>query len=500
MDSTNDSAPHLTHPERWARFRFAVVGRLFVTPPASGELATELRDLEKKSWAHPLTGDPLTISFATIERWYYLAKDAQRDPLRALRRAARRDAGRFRAITSSIADFLRAQHADHPRWTYELHFENLAAAIRAKPELGTLPSYPTVRRYMQRTGLVRQKRRGRAAEIEVHEQREVRSFEVEHPSALWHLDFHEASRSVLTDDGEWITPFVVAILDDYSRVVVHCQWFLREDTDVLVHAMIQAIMRFGLPRGLLSDNGGPMTSEEFTSGLARFGIEHSTTLPYSPHQNGKQETWWGSLEGRLIALLQRQRNLSLRMLNDATAPWVHDDYNRRFHREIGMTPLERFLADPKLVRPTPPADVLRSAFRRDIRRTVRRSDGTISIDAVRFELPQSILTLKTVLVRYAKWDLTNVHLVDERTGDTTHRIYPLDKHHNADGRRRLVDAGPIAAGADLARSGEALPPLLEELLRNQQASGLPPAYLPMDDERSSRSWDLGSVNDKESKP
>ena len=34
---------------------------------------------------------------------------------------------------------------------------------------------------------------------------------------------------------------------------------------------------------------------------ARLGVVHHTTLPYSPHQNGKQEAFWGPVEGRLIA-------------------------------------------------------------------------------------------------------------------------------------------------------------------------------------------------------
>jgi transposase InsO family protein len=37
----------------------------------------------------------------------------------------------------------------------------------------------------------------------------------------------------------------------------------------------------------------------------RLGITHDTTLSYSPYQNGKQEAFWGQLEGRVIKMLSR---------------------------------------------------------------------------------------------------------------------------------------------------------------------------------------------------
>jgi putative transposase len=34
----------------------------------------------------------------------------------------------------------------------------------------------------------------------------------------------------------------------------------------------------------MSDNGAAMTATEITEGLARLGVLHKTTLPYSPYQ------------------------------------------------------------------------------------------------------------------------------------------------------------------------------------------------------------------------
>jgi len=48
-----------------------------------------------------------------------------------------------------------------------------------------------------------------------------------------------------------------------------------------------------------------MGADEVREGLARLGILHETTLPACPEQNGKQEAWWNSVEGRLLAMLER---------------------------------------------------------------------------------------------------------------------------------------------------------------------------------------------------
>ena len=110
--------------------------------------------------------------------------------------------------------------------------------------------------------------------------------------------------------------------------------------------------------GAMSDNGSAMLAEEFTEGLLRLGIVHETTLPYSAYQNGKQECFWAHLEGRLLEMLGKVRELTLDFLNQATQAWVEIEYNRRVHREIGCAPATRFAAAPDVLRESPSSDAL----------------------------------------------------------------------------------------------------------------------------------------------
>jgi len=108
-----------------------------------------------------------------------------------------------------------------------------------------------------------------------------------------------------------------------------------------VHGLAQAIQKRGLPRALLTDNGAAMLAAEVQQGLARLGIVHETTLPYSPYQNAKLEVFWGQVERRLLAMLEGERDLTLERLNAATQAWVELEYHRHRHAELGASPLER---------------------------------------------------------------------------------------------------------------------------------------------------------------
>jgi len=299
MDSNDGSERR----DRWARLRFAVVGPLLASPPPKGKLRAELERLAEREWEHPSGKGPVRFAVSTIERWYYQARAEEQDPVKALRRKPRTDVGRARAMSAALVEALREQYRAHPSWSAQLHYDNLQTLVKKKPELGPMPSYATLTRAMRARGLVR-KRRRKWHESEARpavEAREVLSYEVSRSHALWHADFHHGKRRVLTASGEWKTPILLGFLDDHSRLGCHLQWYLAETAEVFVHGLCQALMKRGLPRSLLTDNGAPMTAGEVNEGLLRLGIVGVTTLAYSPHQNGKIEAFWGTVERRLMA-------------------------------------------------------------------------------------------------------------------------------------------------------------------------------------------------------
>ena len=470
MGSTPVSPPR----DRWARLRFSIIGPLLAAPPEAGQLHAALTALASKTWRSP---DGLDAHFAvsTLERWYYAARRAN-DPIAILRNRLRADVGCFPSMTPPVIEALVAQYRQHSGWSVQLHVDNLRCALGND---AVLPSYPTIRRYLKAQGMFRRARPKRATDGAIAardrlEQLEVRSFEVDHVGALWHLDFHQASRSVLTRAGVWVQPQLLGVIDDRSRLVCHLQWYLAETAESLVHGLSQAFMKRGLPRALMTDNGSAMIAEEVAAGLARIGIVHQLTLPYSPYQNAKQEAFWGRVEGRLMAMLEGEQALTLDQLNLATQAWVEQEYHRSVHSEINATPLARYLAGPTVSRASPDPTLLTAAFRLEVRRRQRRADGTISLDGTRFEIPSRYRHLADVHLRYARWDLSRVDLVEPRSGTVLCPIKPLDKSANADGQRRAL----TAIGPDLTPlPPTGIAPLLQRMLADYAATGLPPAYL-----------------------
>jgi putative transposase len=97
-------------------------------------------------------------------------------------------------------------------------------------------------------------------------------------------------------------------------------------------------------------------------------------------------------------------------------------------------------------------------------------------------VPNQYRHLPTLEVRFAAWDLGQVHLVDPRTGTVLCRLFPQDKANNASGlRRSLRPLAPQPVTLPPPAPARGIGPLLERMIDRQAATGLPPAYLPKDE-------------------
>lgn len=483
--------PPISSHELWARFRFSVIGPLLAAPPERGELQFKLKELALKKWRHPITGQWVLFGFSTVERWYYCALEQNIDPVAGLKRRSRSDQGKTSVISAQLKEAITLEYRQHPQWSCQLHVDNLKVVVAQQPDLGRMPSYSTIRRFLKSHGLFKRPRRGpvhspggQAAELR-YESREVRSYQSDYVNALWHLDFHHGSLRVLRSNGQWAYPLLLGVLDDRSRLCCHAQWYLAQGAEELCHGFEQALQKRQLPRALMSDNGSAMLSSEFEEGLTGLSIVHETTLPYSPYQNGKQEVFWTQIEGRLLPMLEGVADLSLAQLNDATCAWVEMEYNRKVHSELKATPLHVFLHVQDVGRPCPSTEVLTQAFTTRVTRKQRRSDGTFTLQGIRFEVPSRYGHFESLCLRYASWDLSEIYLIDPTTGVSLCRLYPLDKSKNAQGLRAIRNTPLTPPTEPTKPSGIA--PLLAKLIKDYAITGLPPAYLPKDDLNSNPS-------------
>ena len=69
-----------------------------------------------------------------------------------------------------------------------------------------------------------------------------RSFEAAYPNAIWQCDVLHGPQ-VKTDFGTLRKSYLIAILDDHSRLITHAQFCLNETAEALKKCLLQAITR-----------------------------------------------------------------------------------------------------------------------------------------------------------------------------------------------------------------------------------------------------------------
>ena len=110
----NEASSTTRPPERWAHFRFSVIGPLLAAPPAKGQLQAQLQELATQKWRHPISKEWVVLGRSTIERWYYQALRSKTGPVEALQRKTRSDHGHHPSVSAQLVELLTQQHRQHP--------------------------------------------------------------------------------------------------------------------------------------------------------------------------------------------------------------------------------------------------------------------------------------------------------------------------------------------------------------------------------------------------
>lgn len=224
---------------------------------------------------------------------------------------------------------------DHGATTIQWHLG------RAEPPV-PVPSVASIHRILVRRGLV-------VAQPRKRPKSSWRRFEAAAPNERWQID--------ATD---WVVATGVVrvfnIIDDHSRLAVGSRAVLEATTEAAWTAFCDAAATWGLPAGVLSDNGlafsGKLRGFEvrFEADLRDAGIRPVTGAPYHPQTTGKVERFQQTLKKWLrrqplagdLAELQAQLDAFRRIYNE-----------QRPHQGIGRrTPLSRWQASGRAV----PAD------------------------------------------------------------------------------------------------------------------------------------------------
>ena len=102
----------------------------------------------------------------------------------------------------------------------------------------------------------------------------------------------------------------------------------------------------------------------------------------------------------------------------------------------------------------------------------------MAVDGIRYELPARFGHMQSAVLRGPGWDKSRMTLVDPRTETPLAQLWPQDKSCNASGERRVISSQePAATSVEQTEQ----PALLKKWMADYAATGLPPAYLPKEE-------------------
>jgi len=325
------------------------------------------------------------VAAETMRGWL---RDYRRGGFDALVPKVRTDLGTARVLPAAVVDLLCEIKDTSPELSIPLVIKEARKehGTIVTPEMELPPS--TVHRLLARRGLTKRKK-------EDGESKDRRRFEYDAANELWMSDVMYGPK--LKVGGRARQSYLIAFIDDATRLVPHATFALTERTAAYLPALEQAIRRRGLPKRLYVDNGAAFRSHHLALVCAKLGIALIHARPYSPQGKGKMERWFRTVRMQLLATIESSGALTLDALNRRLAAWIEGEYHRAPHRGLGgETPADRWArtsTDVKLA----DSDV-GACFLFDTKRKVAR-DRTVTLDGVAFEVDAALVG-QVIVLRY----------------------------------------------------------------------------------------------------
>ncbi len=361
-----------------AIFRFGVISD-FVSPTRLGwgERQRLLKQKCERSWQIPFS-NRTRLAPATVRSWIR-AYEKNGQQIESLYPQSRTDRGQARALDQETTLALIGLRRQMP--TTPVHTLIRTAQQRGIVDAEQYLAQSTVWRLFKREGLMQPTEHGPV---------DRRRFEAELPNDIWQSDvMHGPSVAAQSKNRK---TFLIAFIDDMSRLICHAQFYLSENLNSYLDALRQALLTRGLPRKLYVDNGPAFRSFHLQQITASLGIALIHAKPYQPQGKGKIERFFRTVRSDFLPGV---RPKTLDDLNLALDCWLRDVYHHREHRSTSQTPLARYAEHCQCVRAAPKD--LSDHFRWQARRRVAK-DRTVAIAGRLFEAPIALIGKQITLL------------------------------------------------------------------------------------------------------
>ncbi|MGI6684672.1 MAG: DDE-type integrase/transposase/recombinase [Bacillota bacterium] len=318
----------------------------------------------------------------TISSWY---TDYLRLGLDALKPKPRTDKGGTRKVTTEISDALAEKCRKYPKAPATVIYDMMVKEGFFTP--GDI-SLSTLTRYLNRT---------RASFQDTSEiPKDMKRFAHGKINQLWQTDVMYGP--YIKKDGKKVQTYLLAFIDDCSRLILHAQFYYSQDFLSLRHSFREAVLRRGIPKLLYTDNGKIYRCANFEYLCANLGVTLLRAEPFTPTSKGKIERFFRSCRLRFLSTLEANKIKDIDNLNTLFWEWLSSDYNEKPHSGLGMSPLDCFLAQAESVVLPTDLSLFNEKFLVQVPRTIKH-DATLSLNSVLYETSPAFAGRK-INIRY----------------------------------------------------------------------------------------------------
>lgn len=372
------------------------------------------REVSERGILHP-DGGLRHYAVSTIAKWYELYV---KDGFDALKPSGRSDEGKTRKLDRAVQEQIIYLKEHYPRMSAAAIYKQLHhdGSIR-RGEL----SESTVLRFINRL----------CVEKKLTDHQDMRRYERPHINEVWCGD-SSAGPYLKTPDGKKHRVYVIALIDDASRMVVGIDVFFNDTFVNLMSVLKSAVSKYGVPKVLNFDNGSAYKNRQMELLAARIGSILNYCRPYTPTAKAKIERWFRTMKDQWMASLDMRDFHSLDSLRGSLLSFVRS-YNLAPHSSLkGKSPQDRFFSEPDIIRRLETRQI-RECFLLELERRVS-TDSVIVIDGVEYEVDYRFAKQRITL-RYSP-DMKEISVVAHDGSLTPIRL--LNKQENASLKREKI--------------------------------------------------------------
>jgi len=368
--------------EEIALFRFGLI-----SPVVHGNVAVQMkyfRQIADKQYDVPYLGTK-KYQAETFRSWLKSYRNGGFD---ALKPKGRIDKGQSRKIESILAEHIKGTLSLLPHLSGSALYRVLIA--EGKLSAGKI-NEGTLRKFVKDNNL-------RIQSMPTPRKK----FEKQYINELWTADAMHGPYIKIPNYQKKHKTFLIAAIDDHSRIIPARQWTLNENTILFGQILKNGIQRFGLPKALYCDNGSLFSSSYLQLACARLGIALIHSKPYDSPSRGKIERYFRTVRQKFLPLLDIEQITHINQLNDRFELWLDKEYHKHIHEGIKEVPMDRFMNNlKKITIKRISEEQLDRAFQNTVYRKVK-NDATVSIKSVLYECPPEWIG-KKIEIRYS-WD------------------------------------------------------------------------------------------------